>query len=108
MSCFETYFSADVMLATGELHILSLGGLRWYLLALCVVILNQVLEEVHSFLGLDLIYFDQVLQSKERCRVQPGVEIQGVFKGLNEVECGSIEKRLQLCRRHLKYEHFAL
>lgn len=57
------------------------GRLRWYLLALCVVILNQVLEEIHSFLGLDLIYFDQVLQSKERSRVQPGVEIQGVFEG---------------------------
>lgn len=55
------------------------GG--WYLLALCVVILYQVLEEVHSFLGLNLIYFDQVLQSKERSRVQPGVDIQGVFKG---------------------------
>lgn len=53
-----------------------------------MVILNQVLEEVHSFLGLDLIYFDQVLQSKERCRVQLGVEIQGVFIGFfwfNEV-----------------------
>lgn len=61
-----------------------LGGgerLRWNLLALCVVILNQVLEEVHSLLGLDLIYFDQVLQKKERSRVQPGGEIQGVFKG---------------------------
>lgn len=46
-----------------------------------MVILNQVLEEVHSFLGLDLIYFDQVLQSKEKCRIQPGVEIQSVFKG---------------------------
>lgn len=57
------------------------GGLRWNLLALCVVILNQVLEEVHSLLGLDLIYFDQVLQKKERGRVQPGGEIQGVFKG---------------------------
>lgn len=59
------------------------GGerLRWNLLALCVVILNQVLEEVHSLLGLDLIYFDQVLQKKERSRVQPGGEIQGVFKG---------------------------
>lgn len=57
------------------------AGLRRYLLALCVVILYQVLEEVHSFLGLNLIYFDQVLQSKERSRVQPGVDIQGVFKG---------------------------
>lgn len=53
-----------------------------------MVILNQVLEEVHSFLGLDLIYFDQVLQSKETSRVQPGVELQSGFKGLfrfNEV-----------------------
>lgn len=46
-----------------------------------MVILYQVLEEVHSFLGLDLIYFDQVLKSKQRNRVQPGVDIQGVFKG---------------------------
>lgn len=46
-----------------------------------MVILNQVLEEVHSLLGLDLIYFDQVLQKNERSRVQPGGEIQGVFKG---------------------------
>lgn len=59
----------------------GVGGGGWYLLALCVVILYQVLEEVHSFLGLNLIYFDQVLQSKERSRVQPGVDIQGVFKG---------------------------
>lgn len=79
---FEMHFSVGVMRTTGGSFTHSgSGGLRWYLLALCVVILNQVLEEVHSFLGLDLIYFDQVLQSKERCRVQPGVEIQGVFKG---------------------------
>lgn len=71
--------------------------LRWYLLALCVVILNQVLEEVHSLLGLDLIYFDQVLQREERSRVQPGVEIQGVFKGFlsfNEVFHSQVWGRL--------------
>lgn len=45
-----------------------------YLLALCVVILNQVLQEVHSFLGLDLIYFDQVLKAEEKSRVR----IQGM------------------------------
>ena len=32
-----------------------------YLLALCVVILDEVLEKVHSLLGLDLVDFDQVL-----------------------------------------------
>lgn len=55
------------------------GGLGWYLLALRVVILNQVLEQVHSFLGLDLIYFDEVLQNKESCTAQPEVKSQGVF-----------------------------
>lgn len=30
-----------------------------------MVILYQVLEEVHTFFGLDLIDFDQVLQNKE-------------------------------------------
>lgn len=76
-----TFSSWGVRHSTRELHTLRFGGLRWYLLALCVVILNQVLEEVHSLLGLDLIYFDQVLQRKKRSRVQPGVEIQSVFKG---------------------------
>lgn len=42
------------------------GGLRRDLLALCVVILYQVLEEVHTFFGLDLVDFDQVLQNKEQ------------------------------------------
>lgn len=56
----------------GERCTFGLGRLSWYLLALCVVILNQVLQEVHSFLGLDLIYFDQVLQAEERSRVQLG------------------------------------
>jgi len=59
------------MHTAGECFTFGLGGLRGYLLALCVVILNQVLQEVHSFLGLDLIYFDQVLQEEERSRVQP-------------------------------------
>lgn len=36
------------------------------LLALRVVILDQVLEEVHSLLGLNLVDFDQVLRSKDR------------------------------------------
>lgn len=69
------------MRTTGERRTFSLEGLRWHLLALCVVILNQVLEEVHSFLGLDLVYFDQVLQEEERCRVQPRGEIQVMFIG---------------------------
>lgn len=42
------------------------GGLRRDLLALCMVILYQVLEEVHTFFGLDLVDFDQVLQNKEQ------------------------------------------
>lgn len=42
------------------------GGLRRDLLALCMVILYQVLEEVHTFFGLDLVDFDQVLQDKEQ------------------------------------------
>ena len=67
------HFSLGLMHITGEKS--GLRGLRWYLLALCVVILDQVLEEVHPFLGLDLIDFDQVLQDKERCRVQQRVEI---------------------------------
>lgn len=53
-----------------------------------MVILYQVLEEVYSFLGLDLIHFDQVLQSTERSRVQSGADTQGAFKGFfgfNEV-----------------------
>lgn len=62
------------------MHAEDSEGLRWYLLALCVVILYQVLKEVHSFLGLNLIYFDQVLQSKENSRVQYRDAIQGVFK----------------------------
>lgn len=33
-----------------------------------MIILYQVLEEVDAFLGLDLIYFDQVLQNKEERR----------------------------------------
>lgn len=37
-----------------------------YLLALRVVILDQVLEEVHAFFGLDLVDFDQVLRKKQR------------------------------------------
>ena len=66
----DTTFFSDTFLSGcdahngGRLTDSGSGGLRWYLLALSVVILNQVLEEVHSFLGLDLIYFDQVLQSK--------------------------------------------
>lgn len=32
-----------------------------YLLALCMIILNEVLQEVHSLLSLYLIHFDQVL-----------------------------------------------
>lgn len=36
------------------------------LLALRVVILDQVLEQVHSLLGLNLVDFDQVLQSNDR------------------------------------------
>lgn len=31
-----------------------------------MVILDQVLEEVHSLLGLNLVDFDQVLRSNER------------------------------------------
>lgn len=31
-----------------------------------MVILDQVLEEVHSLLGLNLVDFDQVLQSNDR------------------------------------------
>lgn len=64
------------------MHAEDSEGLRWYLLALCVVILYQVLKEVHSFLGLNLIYFDQVLQSKEKSRVLYRDAIQGVFKEL--------------------------
>lgn len=107
-------FSVGVMHMTGELHTFRLGGLRWYLLALCVVILNQVLEEVHSFLGLDLIYFDQVLQSKEKSRVQPVVEIQCVFKGfLHLMRCNVAgllhrDQRPLLSRIHLEYELCAL
>lgn len=39
-----------------------------------MVILYQVLEEVNTFLGLDLIYFDQVLQNKEELR--SGCDVQ--------------------------------
>lgn len=39
-----------------------------------MIILYQVLEEVDTFLGLDLIYFDQVLQNKEERR--SGCDIQ--------------------------------
>lgn len=35
-----------------------------------MVILNQVLQEVHSFLGLDLIYFDQVLQKEKSAAIK--------------------------------------
>lgn len=97
----------------GASHIQA-RGLRCYLLALCVVILNQVLEEVHSFLGLDLIHFDQVLQSKKMCRVQPGVKIRCVFKGflgLGRYKVAVLlhrEKRRLLGSIHLEYEHFAL
>lgn len=79
LACFEKHFSAGLTHTTGSIILWSSRGLRWYLLALCVVILNQVLEEVHSLLGLDLIYFDQVLQSKEMSKVQPGGEIKCVF-----------------------------
>lgn len=34
---------------------------KLYLLALCMIILNEVLQEVHSLLSLDLVHFDQVL-----------------------------------------------
>lgn len=73
----------------GELHTgvswIHGRGLRRHLLALCVVILNQVLQEVHSFLGLDLIYFDQVLQrrGKNRCRVQKQQKVE-LFSCFNE------------------------
>lgn len=30
-------------------------------LALCMIILDEILEEIHSLLGLNLIHFDQVL-----------------------------------------------
>lgn len=47
---------------------MGLGGIipGGNLLALRVVILDQVLEEVHSLLGLNLVDFDQVLQSNDR------------------------------------------
>lgn len=45
---------------------IPVSGFQRYLLALCVIILNQVLEKVHSFLSFDLIHFDQVLKSKEK------------------------------------------
>lgn len=77
------YYLVSVKHTAGEQCTFGLGGLWWYLLALCVVILNQVLQEVHSFLGLDLIYFDQVLQKEERSGVRSGVKIQGMLKGYN-------------------------
>lgn len=104
-----TFFFAvfwNTFLSGCDAHNRFRGGLGWYLLALCVVILYQVLEEVHSFLGLNLIYFDQVLQSKERSRVQPGVDIQGVFKGFFGLMRYNVaelllrgKKRLLLCHR---------
>lgn len=44
-----------------------------------MVILNQVLQEVYSFLGLDLIYFDQILQREEQGSIRG--KIQGMVKG---------------------------
>lgn len=83
------------------MHVEDSEGLRWYLLALCMVILYQVLEEVHSFLGLNLIYFDQVLQSKERSRVQYGDAIVCLknFCGLMSYD----EAELMLCKKKNVY-----
>lgn len=58
------------------------------LLALRVVILDQVLEQVHSLLGLNLVDFDQVLQGNDRrAEVKRGEErdvTPSLFlKGLN-------------------------
>lgn len=44
-----------------------------------MVILNQVLQEVYSFLGLDLIYFDQILQREEQGSIRG--KIQSMAKG---------------------------
>lgn len=59
-----------------------------HLLALRVVILDQVLEQVHSLLGLNLVDFDQVLQSDDRrakvkCGEEEDLTPRLCLKGLN-------------------------
>lgn len=67
------------------------------LLALRVVILDQVLEEVHSLLGLNLVDFDQVLQGNDRSAEVKREEEDDVtsslcLKGLNRPNLSETHK----------------
>lgn len=48
-----------------------------------MVVLDQVLEEVHAFFGLDLVDFDQVLRNKEERRFRVG-QFGPILKGACE------------------------